>query len=459
MAKKEVLKIEASLDTSKLKGQTRQATSEIKQQTSQIKTEANSVSKAVDGIGNAASKSASQMQKITAETKKANQEAKNLEGSLGRLNQSMSQNKNTFGNRSAIGFAAAGIALIGNQMSQSENDNVSMAGSALTGAASGAMAGSVFGPWGMAIGGLIGAGASLLTASSELKKSAQALIDASNDRYKNTLSNVEQRQSEEVFRDVVKGYQDRIANKETRNVATDWLGKDIGTYQDQIKSADDEIERLRKLNEENRSKIGTVTRTDELKWISDRSLEGGHYQKFTVSSVYSEKDFAKEQEEIAKQIDAQEKLRNISKQRLEIFKDLLDKSQQLTKNDAIQAAREDIKDKIGIQEGLLEFNRANQADVKNEISENKSQEDKLVSDYDKITGKLADSLTKIGGTSGYGAQKKDLGSQMGETQNQLKLTREALVNKLGNLETVESEILTAIKDLKNTDPTMVSIME
>jgi hypothetical protein len=62
------------------------------------------------------------------------------------------------------GLAATGI---GSMMEGSENESVSMAGSALSGAGMGVSMGAMFGPWGMAIGGVLGAGYGLISAWSE----------------------------------------------------------------------------------------------------------------------------------------------------------------------------------------------------------------------------------------------------------------------------------------------------
>lgn len=65
-----------------------------------------------------------------------------------------------------MAMKGAGIAAIGGiaggLMMQSENENVQMAGSALTGASTGAMVGMVAGPVGMAVGAAVGGGISLL---------------------------------------------------------------------------------------------------------------------------------------------------------------------------------------------------------------------------------------------------------------------------------------------------------
>jgi gas vesicle protein len=73
----------------------------------------------------------------------------------------------------AAGLAGVGM-LAGGLMQQSDNENVQMAGSALSGAGQGAMMGMMFGPIGAGIGAAIGGLGSLLMAHHKKQEEREA---------------------------------------------------------------------------------------------------------------------------------------------------------------------------------------------------------------------------------------------------------------------------------------------
>ena len=177
MAEKEQLKIEAQLDTSKLKQDAKSGMNAVQAETKKVEDTAKSASRAVDSIGDAAKAAGGAMKTVGDEAGRAAQKVDQLAKSvksikwqqgLGIANQAMNQ------------LAPVGQEL--GRMAGMSEGQIGMAGSLVSGAMGGAMAGAALGPLGSAAGALVGAGSALLVSAREQEQAAVALLRAAEER-------------------------------------------------------------------------------------------------------------------------------------------------------------------------------------------------------------------------------------------------------------------------------------
>lgn len=214
---KEQLKIEAELDTSKLKQEAKSGLGEVANETKKVENQAKQASKAIDDIGTSANKAAQkgtqalkQMGKEAEETaKKVNRLAK-LDTSVGniKLGQAIGL-ANQFAN-SDTGKAIGGY--LANQVGMS-SDMQGLASSALSGGLAGASMGAMLGgPMGAAVGGLVGAGAGLLSAAKEQEKAAAALIESADKRQAFNRDRTKEIDRQEAEAKRQKGIEDKVSS-------------------------------------------------------------------------------------------------------------------------------------------------------------------------------------------------------------------------------------------------------
>ena len=177
--KKEALKIEAQLDTSKLKQEAKNGFQQVSNEAKKVENQVKQTSKAVDGVGSSLNRAS---QQGTQALKQIGNEA---ERTAKKIDAIATATKNiNYGQ--ALGAAAriAGSDLgrgIGSAIGDSigmSGEAQSLAGGAITGALGGAASMAWAGGPGMAVGALVGAATGLLNAANEQQKAADMQIQA-----------------------------------------------------------------------------------------------------------------------------------------------------------------------------------------------------------------------------------------------------------------------------------------
>lgn len=145
----------------KVKNAANEMASDVKNSSRQMEASMKDVSRATEGIGNATKTATTAVKQMEREVDVS---AKNMEKSLKNISA-----------RQIGGLVARGLGQVGSQITENLGDTEegAMAGGALKGASSGIMMGAIAGPLGMAAGGLIGAATGLMQAAVELKSAAQ----------------------------------------------------------------------------------------------------------------------------------------------------------------------------------------------------------------------------------------------------------------------------------------------
>ena len=188
---KEQLRISAELDTSKLKQQAQQGMQSVVNEEKKVENQSKQTSKAVDSIGQSGKNVGNALQQAGSQgadaLKKVGNEAEKTAKKIAGIDTSVKNIK--LGQ--AIGLAGqfinsdTGKALggyVGSQLGMSASAQ-GLAGSAIQGGLTGAATGAMLaGPMGAAVGGLVGAGAGLVSAAKEQERAAIALIKAADER-------------------------------------------------------------------------------------------------------------------------------------------------------------------------------------------------------------------------------------------------------------------------------------
>lgn len=184
--KKEALKIEAQLDTSKLKQQAQQGMQDVVNEEKKVEAQSRQTSKAVDNIGQsgknvgqalqqAGSQGTDALKKVGNEADKTAQKVANIEKSVKNINWGQA-----LGAASRIASSDLGRGVgsaIGDSLGMS-GEAQGLAGGAITGALGGAASMAWAGGPGMAVGALVGAASGLLNAAMEQQKAADMQIQA-----------------------------------------------------------------------------------------------------------------------------------------------------------------------------------------------------------------------------------------------------------------------------------------
>lgn len=145
----------------KVKNAANEMASDVKNSSQQMEASMKDVANATEGIGEATKTATASVKEMEREVDAS---AKNMEKSLRNVSA-----------RQVGGLVARGLGQIGSQISENLGDTEggALAGGALKGASAGIMMGALAGPIGMAAGGLVGAATGLMEAAIELKSAAQ----------------------------------------------------------------------------------------------------------------------------------------------------------------------------------------------------------------------------------------------------------------------------------------------
>lgn len=190
--KKEQLRIEGELDTSKLKSGAKQGFDAISKEEKKVQQESRQTSKALDDIGNAGKNAGRAMQQAgqqsTSALKNIGNEAKNTVTQIDNIAKATKQIKL----QQALGAANRAItelAPVGQMLGKAagmSDDDISLAGAGISGAMSGAMIGASIGgplaPLTAAGGALVGAASALMSAGRELQKAAEESLGNARER-------------------------------------------------------------------------------------------------------------------------------------------------------------------------------------------------------------------------------------------------------------------------------------
>lgn len=357
---KETLRIEAELDTSKLKKDAQKGFNEVSNEEKKLESQTKATSNAVDGLGNSLSKTSGKgsqaLKQMGNEADKTASKIQNIERSVQRINVGR-----------ALGVAAqlANTDLgreigsnIGNALGMDESQK-GLAGGAFQGGVQGANIGaSIGGVPGAAIGLLVGAGSGLLNAAKQQEKAAIALLKSAEDR---------QRANQQRARDFDTAIEKEKADKAFNDKLSDLVGKgDFKGANELIKAEMDKA----KADFEVGSK--GIHNTKIQMDATPEENRGAHYKSFDdfLNQANSGLSRMKQLEAIQKQVNNAEA--NAGKQA-----------------DAQVKAEE--KKKL-------------QAELSNLTNEKSSLEETLSQQLAGAKTRLTDSLTSIGGGSGYYGQ-------------------------------------------------------
>ena len=409
---KEQLKIEAELDTSKLKQDAKQGFDAISKEEKKVQQDSKQTSKAIDDIGTASKNVGKEMQttaqQSTSALKTISNEAKNTTNQIDNIAKATKQIKL----QQALGIINKGIselAPVGRMIGKSagmSDDDISLAGAGISGAMSGAMIGASVGgplaPLTAAGGALIGAATSLISAADELKKSAKERRENAQSRYEANIKGIDDASRQEAWNNRLKGYADALSTNDQKTISENKakLEREIKKYETENLGLEFQIR-------------GTREYTDQ--------------QSLTIGQRYSGK---------AKQ-EALAKLFNESSDIIEA--DVAKKAENSTRIAQLQKLL-DIANNWKPQEEKPASSSSTQV-PKIQLPDNKEQISdlsKLLSNTEKLGSvKLSDSLTRVGGGSGYGIQMNGIATKVTTITNTLKSMLDEL-KKMNSNESVNS---------------------
>ena len=447
---KEQLRISAELDTSNLKREAQQGMQAVVNEEKKVENQSKQTSKAVDDIGKkgkevgnalqqAGNKSSNALDSVAQAGKNAGQ-ALQQSGSQGaealkkvgseadktsqKIDEIAKATKNiNLGRVFSVGLQVAnsdfGKAIgsdIGNSLGLS-NSAQGLAGGALTGALGGAAMGAAFGPIGAAGGALLGAASGLMQAAEQQKQAARELAKGGEERadailkenLRNTLDKISQEEYDRIAAnpfETVKGKW--YPNGEEREVtaiqgAIDRLKWYMGGYEDQIQWAVDDLKMLKGMDTSNWSK------EDVESWNADVERNAKEYEENTAKLEDAKKRLAAYEALLAQlnnlpvgpEIPEHIKVQRDAEADAFVGPEMPDYVK--AQRDAEEQAREEARKQEEAFEKAKDMNwKKQQQDLVKEYQNQISGEESFMG---KMSGvKLTDSLTKMGGGSGYGVQ-------------------------------------------------------
>lgn len=451
---KEQLRISAELDTSKLKQQAQQGMQSVVNEEKKVENQSKQTSKAVDEIGqkgkevgNALQQAGSQgtqaIKQIGQEADKTSQKideiakaTKNI--NLGRAFSVASQVANSdFGK--AIGSD------IGNSLGLS-NSAQGLAGGAITGALGGAAMGAAFGPLGAAGGALLGAASGLIQAANAQKEAARELAKSGEQRAQGILNqhlkNELNKYSEEEY--------NRIAANPYETVKTEGNPWYNNTGIEEVSAVQNAIDKLKWQMEGYQQEIDEAA--EALRTL--QSINTSDYDEENMKSHNTDienqaklwEDCSVKLEDAKKRLAAyialQERLNNLPvgpelPDHIRVQRDAEEQARKdaetKAKAEAEAKAREEQNRQKAFDSYTIEQKRERISNLQN------TQLKPLESMMNGMASfRLTDSLTKMGGGSGYGVQMQGINRYVSSISN--------------NIQTIKGIIqqeLDAIRELSN----------
>lgn len=257
---KEQLKIEAELDTSKLKQDARNGFNEVVNEEKKVQSESKNTSNAINDIGKTSKNLGKSMQSVGNEMKSAFRgvanEAKNTKEQIDEISKATKSIKL----QQALGIVNRGISTLApiGQAIASEagmsDENISLLGGAITGASSGAMTGAALGGgWGAAGGALIGSATSLLGAAVKLKEAAAKQKGDAEKRYNTNIDTLnKERQNQDWVAHITSLAKDITSgNTKTRQESTESARNELKKYESENSGLDIQLKGIQQsANEE-----------------------------------------------------------------------------------------------------------------------------------------------------------------------------------------------------------------
>ncbi len=431
---KEQLKIEATLDTSKLKQEAQQGMQTVVNEEKKVENQSKQTSKAIDAIGQSGKNVGNALQQSsnqgTEALKKVGNEADKTAKKIAKIDTSVQNIK--LGQ--AIGLAGqfinsdTGKALggyVGSQLGMSASAQ-GLAGSAIQGGLTGAATGAMLaGPMGAAVGGLVGAGAGLVSAAKEQERAAVALIKAADER-------------QAINRDRTKEI-DRQEAEAKKNKEFDTKFNELIAKGD-FAGANKLVEEARKVSQA-QFELGDKGIHNAAIQMDATPLEnrGANYKSYddyltirtSAQTRLGQLDNYEAQIKAAQQRTAQEQAREAERKAQEAAR----QAEQAKKQSEAEAKAK--ADEEARFEKAKDMNW--KASLKEEASQYQSQINTEESFMSKMAGtRLSDSLTKMGGGSGYGVQMQGINSYVSK-----------MSGNIASIKTVMEKCLTTIQDIDN----------
>lgn len=429
---KEVLKIEAELDTSKLKQQAQQGMQSVVNEEKKVENQSKQTAKAIDEIGQSGKNVGHSLQQAGNQgsdaLRQVGQEADKTAKKIADIEKSVKDLKlgQAFGLMSRFANSEIGQHFgnaVGDSLGMSDSDK-GIAGGAVQGFLGGAAAGAMIGPWGAVIGGLGGAAAALLKAGLELQDANKTeeekarLNEANADKLWSTV------RGKEEFNNLISGgtdeqLQERLEYERRQKTQ---LEQGIKTFQDKLIKGVGEYGTPLTANERNRLANGITESVGKRGQAMDniaileaelarRDREAdARVAKFLADEEAAKNSFMGPQmpPEIAAQREAERQLQQARE-------DEANRRQRAFDSYTIEQKRENISNIQDTQLKPLESMMNGMASFK-----------------------LTDSLTRIGGGSGYGVQMQGISKYVS--------------NISSNIQTIKGIIqqeLDAIRELSN----------
>ena len=431
---KEQLKIEASLDTSKLKQQAQQGMQSVVNEEKKVENQSKQTSKAVDTIATSGKKAGQALQQAGNQGKEAlkqvGNEADKTVKKIAKINTSVKDIK--LGQ--AIGLAGqfinsdTGRALggyVGSQLGMSANAQ-GLAGSAIQGGLAGAATGAMLaGPMGAAVGGLVGAGAGLVSAAKEQERAAVALIKAADERQA-----INRDRTKEIDRQEAEAKK----NKEFDAKFNELISKgDLAGAQKLVEQARKESQAQFELGDKgiHNSKIQMDAIALENRGAAYKSYDDYLTMRTSAQSRLGQLDNYDAQIKVAQQRTAQEQAREAEKKAQEAAKQA-----ELAKKQSEAEAKAKADEEARFEK-TKDMNW--KASLKQQAGDYQSQISAEESFMGKMAGtRLSDSLTKMGGSVGYGVQMQGINSYVSK-----------MSNNVAGIKTVMEKCLATIQDIDN----------
>ena len=424
---KEQLEIQAKLDTSQLKREAKQGLNEVVKEEKKVEQQSKQTSKAIDDIGQSGKKVGNALQQAGSQgadalkqigqeadktTSKINEIAKatkaiNIRQGIGIATQIL----NSDAAKTIGGAVGKGIGMDDDAMSYLGG----YASSVLGGAGTGAMLGSVIPGIGTAIGAaagaLTGAATYLITSAVEMENAAEAVKRSAEETRKGNQENTEQIDKNEAeekrVNDFVTKFQD-LVNKGDFKGAERLLDKEESRATVARNAANSLLhnEYFQSDNKLYQEQVGNFNRakTDLGRVSQLRNVLGNAQRVADVKEAQETAKKAQEAEQAKRKAEAEAKAKADEEARFEKAKDMNWKA-------SLQEEAKQYQSQISTEESFMS----------------------------KIAGtRLSDSLTKIGGGSGYGVQMQGINSYVSK-----------MSGNIASIKTVMEKCLTTIQDIDN----------
>ena len=441
MAEKETLRIEAELDTSKLKKDTKDAFTEVSKEEKKVENQSKQTSKAIDEIGQKGKNVANALQqagnKGTQALRQVGNEAQKTTQKINEIAKA-AKSINIKQGIQIAGQVANQLAPLGQAAGKAagmSDDQMGYIGSVLGGAASGAALGTMIAPGvgtaiGAAAGSLTAAATSLLEASVNLKESAKARDKNAQETASAIIEGYEKSKSNSQFNSFMadatpealeaelkrQEREGKLASTEvgiTRGLLDDAINKNKGETDKYklnagAKTIEEYNEKLVKAiqkEEETQTKINAIKA--RLEAINKKKLSTEEAQQKILDDIVTNNRQTAELTSLANQVRKNGGAESLLSD-LQSKADMAFKAMQATKG--TDDFQKNLENYNYIQKQINAVKSGDKAGMQDRVSALQEERGGLADTLNKqISGaktRLTDSLTAIGGGSGYYAQNR-----------------------------------------------------